>query len=140
MSSGAICLDLQPRSYDGLDNEEKEDYAGLKPAQRRLAGEQPNDYLLWSLFNLLFLSFYCFCCLSFSALVCSIKARDRKVIGDPESAAAYGKKAKYLNIAACLIGIGISITCLLAIILTAEDILKLFREMREKPQLFQPGQ
>lgn len=81
MSSDAVCLDLQPRSYDGADKNEEEGSAGLKPASRRLAGEPPSDYLLWSLFNLLFLS-YCFCCLSFSALVFSIKVseprRDRE--------------------------------------------------------------
>ncbi|XP_034272592.1 dispanin subfamily A member 2b-like [Pantherophis guttatus] len=140
MSSDAVCLDLQPSSYDGADNNEEEGSAGLKPTSRRLAGEQPSDYLLWSLFNLLFLSSYCFCCLSFSALVFSIKARDRKVIGDPESAATYGKKAKYLNVAACLIGFGITVTCFLAMILSAGDILKLFREIRENPKLLQPGQ
>uniref|UniRef100_A0A670XSB2 Uncharacterized protein n=1 Tax=Pseudonaja textilis TaxID=8673 RepID=A0A670XSB2_PSETE len=68
------------------------------------------------------------------------RARDRKVIGDPESAATYGKKARYLNIAACLIGIGITVTCFLAIILSSGNILQLFQEMREKPQLLQPGQ
>ncbi|XP_026549294.1 interferon-induced transmembrane protein 1-like [Notechis scutatus] len=139
MSSGAVCLHMQPCSYEGADNE-KEVSAHLKPASRRVAGEQPSDYLLWSLFNLFFLSGYCFCCLSFSALVFSVKARDRKVIGDPESAATYGKKARFLNIAACLIGIGITVTCFVAIILSSGDILKLFREMREKPQLLQPGQ
>ncbi|KAL7992049.1 hypothetical protein Chor_016305 [Crotalus horridus] len=107
MSSGAICLDLQPVSYDGAGNED-ESSVGFNPLSRRLAGEQPRDYLLWSLFNLLFLSGYCFCCLSFSALVFSIKARDHKVIGDPERAATYGKTARCLNIAACLIGIGIT--------------------------------
>ncbi|XP_015675545.1 interferon-induced transmembrane protein 5 isoform X1 [Protobothrops mucrosquamatus] len=138
MSSGAICLDLQPVSYDSAGNEESS--VGFNPASRRLAGEQPRDYLLWSLFNLLFLSGYCFCCLSFSALVFSIKARDRKVIGDPETAATYGKTARCLNIAACVIGIGITVTCFLAIILSAENVLKLFREMRKEPQFLPPGQ
>uniref|UniRef100_A0A8C5WT67 Uncharacterized protein n=1 Tax=Laticauda laticaudata TaxID=8630 RepID=A0A8C5WT67_LATLA len=52
-------------------------------------------------------------------------ARDR-IIGDPESAATYGKKARYLNIAAFFIGIGITVTCFLAIILSSGNILKLF--------------
>uniref|UniRef100_A0A8C6X262 Uncharacterized protein n=1 Tax=Naja naja TaxID=35670 RepID=A0A8C6X262_NAJNA len=59
------------------------------------------DYVVWSLFS--FTTCNC-CCLGLFALFYSIKSRDRKVLGDPEGAANHGRTAKYLNIAACLIG------------------------------------
>ncbi|KAM9013234.1 dispanin subfamily A member 2b-like [Ara ararauna] len=71
--------------------------AGATPASGRI--EQPRDYVLWSLFNLLLgfgLTFVgCFC---FPALVYSIKARDCKVLGDMEGARQHGTRAKVLNI------------------------------------------
>ncbi|XP_029140710.1 interferon-induced transmembrane protein 5 isoform X2 [Protobothrops mucrosquamatus] len=115
MSSGAICLDLQPVSYDSAGNEESS--VGFNPASRRLAGEQPRDYLLWSLFNLLFLSGYCFCCLSFSALVFSIKARDQKVAGDLEAAHRYSSKAKCYNILATMWSVVLPLV-LIALVIT----------------------
>ncbi|KYO41601.1 hypothetical protein Y1Q_0006360 [Alligator mississippiensis] len=39
-----------------------------------------------------------FCCLGFFALAFSIKARDRKVLGDYSGAGSYGSTAKCLNI------------------------------------------
>ncbi|XP_007440579.1 dispanin subfamily A member 2b-like [Python bivittatus] len=127
MSSDAVCLDLQPY-YDGADTE-RSGPAALHPDARRLAEEQPKDYVLWSLFNLFFLSFYCFCCLSFAALVFSIKSRDRKVVGDPGSAAAYGKKARCLNIVAFILGIAVTIVCLLLMIVSVRNYLITLREM-----------
>ncbi|XP_044281988.1 dispanin subfamily A member 2b-like [Varanus komodoensis] len=62
----------------------------------------PRDYVVWSLFN--FTAFNC-CCVGFAALIFSIKSRDCKVIGDPEGAASYGRTARFLNIAALLLGI-----------------------------------
>ncbi|XP_063145288.1 interferon-induced transmembrane protein 5 isoform X2 [Candoia aspera] len=132
MSSDTVCLDLQP--YRNSTDEEQNGPPALSPASRRLARDPPKDYVLWSLFNLLFLSGYCFCCLSFAALVFSIKSRDRKVIGDPESAATYGKKARCLNIVAFILGIAITIVCFLAIFLSASYTFEMCREMMKKHQ------
>uniref|UniRef100_A0A8D2IWS4 Uncharacterized protein n=1 Tax=Varanus komodoensis TaxID=61221 RepID=A0A8D2IWS4_VARKO len=69
--------------------------------RQETANRQP-DYVVWSLFN--FTAFNC-CCVGFAALIFSIKSRDCKVIGDPEGAASYGRTARFLNIAALLLGI-----------------------------------
>lgn len=62
----------------------------------------PRDYVVWSLFSAIYMN----CCfLGFAALVFSFKSRDCKVMGDPEGAAKNGNKAKYLNIAALIMGI-----------------------------------
>uniref|UniRef100_A0A8D0GTK3 Uncharacterized protein n=1 Tax=Sphenodon punctatus TaxID=8508 RepID=A0A8D0GTK3_SPHPU len=57
--------------------------------------KQPRDFVLWSLFNTIFCD--C-CCLGFLALVFSVKARDRKLVGDINGASAYGRTARSLNI------------------------------------------
>ncbi|KAJ7344278.1 hypothetical protein JRQ81_000228 [Phrynocephalus forsythii] len=61
-----------------------------------------DDRLAWSVFSTLYLNF---CCLGFLALVFSIKARDRRVIGDHSGAASYGATARSLNIAALVLSI-----------------------------------
>ncbi|XP_038620528.1 interferon-induced transmembrane protein 3-like [Tachyglossus aculeatus] len=63
----------------------------------------PRDFLLFSFFNLLLLGNPC--CLSFAALVYSVKARDRKVMGDALGAQSYGSTAKWLNIWALLLNL-----------------------------------
>ncbi|XP_059832277.1 dispanin subfamily A member 2b-like [Hypanus sabinus] len=60
------------------------------------------DHLPWSIFNLLYMNF---CCLGLTAMVFSIKSRDRKVVGDVEGAQHYGSTARSLNIAATVIGV-----------------------------------
>ncbi|XP_030057059.1 interferon-induced transmembrane protein 3-like [Microcaecilia unicolor] len=61
------------------------------------------DHVLWSFFNAMFCN--CFC-LGFVALIYSIKARDRKVLGDNQGASHYGATAKTFNIiVSVLIGI-----------------------------------
>ncbi|XP_036621565.1 dispanin subfamily A member 2b-like [Trichosurus vulpecula] len=57
------------------------------------------DFLVWSVFNTLYMNF---CCLGFMALVFSVKARDRKVVGDLNGARSYGSTAKCLNIFALI--------------------------------------
>lgn len=74
---------------------------------------QPPDYILWSLFNTLFLNSFFF---GFLALVYSIKARDCKVVHDLEGAVRFSRNARIFNIVACIMGIIISITM---IVLTA---------------------
>uniref|UniRef100_A0A8C6VF86 Uncharacterized protein n=1 Tax=Naja naja TaxID=35670 RepID=A0A8C6VF86_NAJNA len=62
----------------------------------------PSDHIIWSLCTTLYLNVFC---LGFLALLFSVKARDRKVIGDYNSAASYGSTAKCLNLTALLLNI-----------------------------------
>ncbi|KAG7473834.1 hypothetical protein MATL_G00100190 [Megalops atlanticus] len=57
----------------------------------------PNDYLVWSLCNTLYVNF---CCLGFLALIYSVKARDQKTLGDLRAAQECSDKAKWYNILA----------------------------------------
>ncbi|XP_030416619.1 interferon-induced transmembrane protein 1-like [Gopherus evgoodei] len=63
---------------------------------------QPRDHIIWSIFSTLYVNF---CCLGFMALVFSIKARDRKVVGDHSGASSYGSTAKCLNIMALVLSL-----------------------------------
>ncbi|XP_029437919.1 dispanin subfamily A member 2b-like [Rhinatrema bivittatum] len=75
---------LQPMNYQRLPEE-----GGPRPPP-------PRDFVLWSLFNTIFLNY--FCCLGYLALVFSVKARDRKMVGDMEGGLHYGATAKTFNI------------------------------------------
>ncbi|XP_074129196.1 dispanin subfamily A member 2b-like [Sminthopsis crassicaudata] len=70
---------------------------------KRLTSTPPRDYLLLSLFNMLVLGNPC--CLSFVALVYSVKSRDRKLLGDMDGAASYGNTSKQLNIGAVALNV-----------------------------------
>ncbi|NP_001336987.2 interferon induced transmembrane protein 2 [Gallus gallus] len=90
---------------------------GRGPPLASLPDEQPRDFILWSLFNVLagFALAYlgCFC---FPSLIFSIKARDCKVLGDLEGARWYGSRAKVLNIIfSVLIAVGVLSTITIAI-------------------------
>nr|XP_039326556.1 interferon-induced transmembrane protein 3-like [Saimiri boliviensis boliviensis] len=60
------------------------------------------DHVIWSLFNTIFMNS---CCLGFIAYTCSVKSRDRKMVGDLTGAQAYTSMAKCLNIWALILGI-----------------------------------
>ncbi|XP_039391634.1 interferon-induced transmembrane protein 1-like [Mauremys reevesii] len=62
----------------------------------------PRDHIIWSIFSTLYVNF---CCLGFMALVFSVKARDRKVVGDHSGASSYGSTAKCLNIMALVLSL-----------------------------------
>ncbi|XP_031463235.1 dispanin subfamily A member 2b-like [Phasianus colchicus] len=92
---------------------------GRGPPLSSVPQEQPRDFVLWSLFNVLvgFALAYlgCFC---FPSLIFSIKARDCKVLGDLEGARRYGTWAKVLNIVfSVLIAIGVLSTITVVIVL-----------------------
>ncbi|XP_041794657.1 interferon-induced transmembrane protein 1-like [Chelmon rostratus] len=75
--------------------------------------EPPRDHILWSL--------CCFvysnpCCLGLAALIFSIKARDRKVVGDLDGARHYASTARCLNIWATVLGSIITFICFIVII------------------------
>ncbi|KAI4825701.1 hypothetical protein KUCAC02_021373 [Chaenocephalus aceratus] len=56
--------------------------------------EPPRDHIIWSLCCFLYSNPFC---LGLAALIYSIKARDRKVVGDMEGARHYGSTARCLN-------------------------------------------
>ncbi|XP_042302549.1 interferon-induced transmembrane protein 1-like [Sceloporus undulatus] len=72
------------------------------------------DHLPWSLFSTIYLNF---CCLGFMALVFSVKARDRKMLGDHSGAGSYGSTAKCLNITALLLSL-LSVIVLIILVTT----------------------
>ncbi|NXW67077.1 IFM1 protein, partial [Hirundo rustica] len=72
----------------------------------------PRDHLVWSLFTTLYGNF---CCLGFLAFFFSVKARDRKVLGDHSGALSYGSTAKCLNITALVINIVIVVIVIIAV-------------------------
>uniref|UniRef100_A0A6I8P0E1 Interferon induced transmembrane protein 3 n=1 Tax=Ornithorhynchus anatinus TaxID=9258 RepID=A0A6I8P0E1_ORNAN len=62
----------------------------------------PPDYLLWSVFNTLYMNF---CCLGFVALIFSVKVGDPKVLGDVSGAHSYGSTSRCLNITALILSL-----------------------------------
>nr|XP_056707956.1 interferon-induced transmembrane protein 3-like [Euleptes europaea] len=60
------------------------------------------DHIAWSIFTTMYLNF---CCLGVMALAFSVKARDRKVIGDHNGAHSYSSTAKCLNITALMLSL-----------------------------------
>ncbi|XP_048828224.1 dispanin subfamily A member 2b-like [Brienomyrus brachyistius] len=74
---------------------EQSNIAGNQIGLRMSSAPPPRDHILWSLLNFV----YCNpVCLGLVALYYSIKARDRKMLGDMESGRLYGSKARCLNI------------------------------------------
>ncbi|CAK6975279.1 dispanin subfamily A member 2b-like [Scomber scombrus] len=57
--------------------------------------EPPRDHIIWSLWSFVYLNPFC---LGLTAFIFSVKARDRKVVGDLEGARHYGSTARNLNI------------------------------------------
>ncbi|XP_068964067.1 dispanin subfamily A member 2b-like [Petaurus breviceps papuanus] len=76
------------------------------------ASNPPRDYLLFSLFNMLLLGNPC--CLSFVALIYSVKARDRKLVGDMNGALNYANTSKRLNIGSVTLNV---VLCIVSIVL-----------------------
>ncbi|XP_077177359.1 interferon-induced transmembrane protein 1-like [Paroedura picta] len=58
------------------------------------------DHIVWSIFTTAYLNV---CCLGVIALAFSVKARDRKLIGDYGGASSYGSTARALNITALML-------------------------------------
>ncbi|KAM6937902.1 interferon-induced transmembrane protein 5 [Xenentodon cancila] len=62
--------------------------------------EPPKDHIVWSLMCLVYGNP---CCLGLAALIFSVKARDRKMVGDLDGARHYGSTACCLNITATVL-------------------------------------
>ncbi|XP_061578390.1 dispanin subfamily A member 2b-like [Cololabis saira] len=83
--------------------------------------EPPKDHIVWSL--------WCFfygnpCCLGLAALIFSIKARDRKMVGDMPGARHYGSTACCLNTVATVL---VSLSIIIAIITVSVILAQLSR-------------
>ncbi|XP_037374134.1 interferon-induced transmembrane protein 1-like [Talpa occidentalis] len=78
----------------------------LAPGATTVVTIQPEtavpDHVVWSLFSALFMNF---CCLGLAAFAYSVKARDRKMVGDILGARTYASTAKCLNIWALCLGL-----------------------------------
>ncbi|XP_074086783.1 dispanin subfamily A member 2b-like [Macrotis lagotis] len=118
---GQIKSAFPPPNYERLSEEPE-----LRPPGQGRAStiisvpsyeDPPQDFFTWSVFNTLYMNF---CCLGFMALVFSVKARDRKVVGDLHAARSYGSTAKCLNICALTFSL---LLVLVLIILTATGII-----------------
>ncbi|XP_062974808.1 interferon-induced transmembrane protein 3-like [Elgaria multicarinata webbii] len=81
--------------------------------QQQFYAKPPSDHFLWSVFTTLYFNF---CCLGFMALAFSIKARDRKVLGDHNGAGSYGSTAKCLNIMALILSLLVVIVFIVLIV------------------------
>ncbi|XP_057408936.1 interferon-induced transmembrane protein 3-like [Balaenoptera acutorostrata] len=68
------------------------------------------DHIVWSLFNTIFMNW---CCLGFVAFAYSVKSRDRKMVGDVVGAQSYASTAKCLNIWALVLGLLLTIVCII---------------------------
>ncbi|XP_038620602.1 interferon-induced transmembrane protein 3-like [Tachyglossus aculeatus] len=77
----------------------------------------PPDYLTWSLFNTLYMNI---CCLGFVAFIFSVKARDRKVLGDVSGAHGYASTSRCLNITALVLSLAFFI---LIVVLVATGVI-----------------
>ncbi|XP_034031890.1 interferon-induced transmembrane protein 1-like [Thalassophryne amazonica] len=82
-----------------------------------ISTELPKDHIVWSLccFFYSLNSGFC-CCLGLAALIFSVKARDRKMVGDLEGARHYGKTAAGINIASTILMSLLYISVFIAVI------------------------
>nr|XP_001096630.1 interferon-induced transmembrane protein 1 [Macaca mulatta] len=71
------------------------------------------NHVVWSLFNTIFLNWYC---LGFIAFTYSVKSRDRKMVGNMTGAQAYASMAKCLYISALIVGIIMTIGFILLLV------------------------
>nr|XP_024655018.1 dispanin subfamily A member 2b [Maylandia zebra] len=80
--------------------------------------EYPQDHIIWSLLCFVYSNPFC---LGLAALIYSIKARDRKVVGDVDGARHYGSTARSLNIVATIIAaIGFFIFIIIISVITTQ--------------------
>ncbi|CAD7687181.1 unnamed protein product [Nyctereutes procyonoides] len=83
------------------------------------------DHVVWSLFNTVFMNW---CCLGFLAFAYSVKARDRKMVGDLTGAQSFASTARCLNIWALVLGLLLTVTF---VILVSTGSLMIFETVSE---------
>ncbi|XP_078271582.1 dispanin subfamily A member 2b-like [Rhinoraja longicauda] len=93
-------------------------YPEIPPTMVNIATEPlpVKDHFLWSMFNFVYCNFLC---LGFLALVFSVKARDRKMLGDIYSASHYGTTSKTLNMVATLLTF-VSVAILIGLLISGK--------------------
>uniref|UniRef100_A0AAX7U4W3 Uncharacterized protein n=1 Tax=Astatotilapia calliptera TaxID=8154 RepID=A0AAX7U4W3_ASTCA len=107
-------LPFQDSMYDGNGDQQ----SMVQHTTVIISTEPPKDHFIWSLLCF-FYSNPC-CCLGLAALIYSIKARDRKVVGDLEGARHYGATARQLNITSTvLVALGLLIFIITMIVVFA---------------------
>uniref|UniRef100_A0A3Q1FZR5 Uncharacterized protein n=1 Tax=Acanthochromis polyacanthus TaxID=80966 RepID=A0A3Q1FZR5_9TELE len=83
-----------------------------------IIAEPPKDHIIWSIFSFVYMNP---CCLGLAALIHSVKARDRKMVGDLQGARHHGSTARNLNIAATvLVGLTVLILIITFSIISAQ--------------------
>uniref|UniRef100_A0A3Q4HNL9 Dispanin subfamily A member 2b-like n=1 Tax=Neolamprologus brichardi TaxID=32507 RepID=A0A3Q4HNL9_NEOBR len=95
-------IPLQAGSFGGLPGQPgvvQHTAVNITTGQRVIT-EPPKDYIIWSLCCFFYSNPFC---LGLAALINSIKARDRKMVGDMDGARSYGSTARNLNIIATII-------------------------------------
>uniref|UniRef100_A0A3B4FMY5 Interferon-induced transmembrane protein 3 n=1 Tax=Pundamilia nyererei TaxID=303518 RepID=A0A3B4FMY5_9CICH len=90
---------LQAVSYGGHPGVVQHTAVNITAGQQVIT-EPPKDHIIWSLFSLVYANPFCF---GLAAVIYSIKARDRKMVGDMDGARHYGSTARNLNIVATII-------------------------------------
>ncbi|XP_054896773.1 dispanin subfamily A member 2b-like [Poeciliopsis prolifica] len=93
--------------------------SGFHHAVVNVPTEPPKDYLVWSLCSFIFGNIFC---LGLAALVYSVKARDRKMVGDEDGARHHASTARALNIAATVLTfLAIFLSIVVPIAIIAEE-------------------
>ncbi|XP_027881726.1 dispanin subfamily A member 2b-like [Xiphophorus couchianus] len=90
---------LQDRSHEASPGQPG-DPTGVQHIVVNVPTEPPTDYLVWSLCNFVYGNIFC---LGLAALIYSVKARDRKVVGDQDGARRHAYTARALNITATVL-------------------------------------
>ncbi|XP_017285491.2 interferon-induced transmembrane protein 1-like isoform X1 [Kryptolebias marmoratus] len=85
---------LQGRGPDGFSGQPGVP-TGVQYTTVNIPAEPPKDYIIWSFINYFYGNI---CCLGLAAFIFSIKARDRKIVGDHQGAQKHGSTARCLNI------------------------------------------
>ncbi|XP_037111010.1 interferon-induced transmembrane protein 3-like [Syngnathus acus] len=109
-ASPAAAVSTQPATSDGAPDQPAGSTVVLVDTADE-STEPPRDYIILSLFSFVYMGNPF--CLGLVALIFSIKARDRKLVGDMEGAQRHAYTAKRFNLLAlCFFGLSIFVIVL----------------------------
>ncbi|ELV12336.1 Interferon-induced transmembrane protein 1 [Tupaia chinensis] len=91
-------------------------------------------HVVWSLFNMVFMNFWC---LGFIAFAYSVKSMDRKIVGDVIPAQAYASTAKCLNICTLVLDILMVTAIIICFLIEPAIIHQMVSEMKKYFEGFQ---
>uniref|UniRef100_A0A3B3X4I8 Uncharacterized protein n=1 Tax=Poecilia mexicana TaxID=48701 RepID=A0A3B3X4I8_9TELE len=113
----AETITLQDRRHEASPGQ-SEGPTGVQHTVVNVPTEPPNDYLVWALCSFIYGNIFC---LGLAALIYSVKARDRKMVGDQVGARGHASTARVLNIAATVLTSLTFILCIVVpIVVTAQ--------------------